>query len=300
MNDYHDAVLLKESIKALNINSSGIYVDVTFGGGGHSREILNHLKTGTLIAFDQDGDSLKNVISTKKNFKMINCNFRNIEESLMELGIDKINGLIADLGVSSHQFSDNNRGFSIKYDAQIDMRMDKRLLKTGRFIVNNYTKQDLNRILKEHSDFNKPGVISDHIIHSRSAMPIETVFDLKRIFDGFIPMRYQNKFFARLFQAIRIEVNDEVNALKDMLNQAKNLLDSSGRIVIISYHSVEDKIVKNFMKYGNLNNNYQQDFFGNKINHFKLLTKKPIRPSELELRKNHKSRSAKMRVCEKV
>ena len=231
---------------------------------------------------------------------MINSNFRNIEGSLRELGIDKINGIIADLGVSSHQFSDNNRGFSIKYDAKIDMRMDKRLLKTGRFIVNNYTKQDLNRVLKEHSDFNKPGVISNHIIHSRSTMPIETVFDLKRVFDGVIPMRYQNKFFARLFQAIRIEVNDEINSLKDMLNQAKNLLDSSGRIVVISYHSVEDKIVKNFMKYGNLDNNYQKDFFGNKINHFKLLTKKPITPTELELRRNHKSRSAKMRVCEKI
>ncbi|MBJ04810.1 MAG: 16S rRNA (cytosine(1402)-N(4))-methyltransferase [Flavobacteriales bacterium] len=300
MNKYHESVLLKESINALNIISDGVYVDVTFGGGGHSREILKHIKNGTLIAFDQDSDSLTNTIVTEKKFHIIHRNFRYIQDSLNTLGISKINGLIADLGVSSHQFSDNQRGFSINYDARIDMRMDNRSLTTGKFILNNYSKKNLNRIFRDHADFRNPNSISDQIINFRTNKEIETVFDLKSIFQASIPLKYQNKFFARLFQAIRIEVNDEVNSLKEMLDQTRNILVSSGRIVVISYHSVEDKVVKNFMKYGNLENSLQQDFFGNKLSQFKVLTKKPITPASTEINRNNKSRSAKMRVCEKI
>ena len=222
MNKYHESVLLKESINALNIISDGVYVDVTFGGGGHSREILKHIKNGTLIAFDQDSDSLTNTIVTEKKFHIIHRNFRYIQDSLNTLGISKINGLIADLGVSSHQFSDNQRGFSINYDARIDMRMDNRSLTTGKFILNNYSKKNLNRIFRDHADFRNPNSISDQIINFRTNKEIETVFDLKSIFQASIPLKYQNKFFARLFQAIRIEVNDEVNSLKEMLDQTSN------------------------------------------------------------------------------
>ena len=300
MSEYHEPVLLKESISGLNIKESGIYIDATFGGGGHSREMLSQLKSGRLIAFDQDQDSLKNIIQNDHRFTMINKNFRNLKKSLSEFKIFKIDGLIADLGVSSHQFSDNNRGFSIQYNSTLDMRMDQESFKTGCQILNEYSQEKLNKIFKEYSDFKNPNKISKEIINYRHKQSITTVFDFKNIFQELIPNRYANKFFARLFQAIRIEVNDEINALKDLLNQTKDLLVSSGRIVIISYHSVEDKIVKKFMKYGRFQDSHETDFFGNKSKTFKVLTKKPIVADKMERKMNNKSRSAKMRICEKI
>tara|TARA_B100001250_G_C19794216_1_gene788023 strand:+ start:189 stop:1094 length:906 start_codon:yes stop_codon:yes gene_type:complete len=300
MSEYHEPVLLKESINGLNIKESGIYIDATFGGGGHSRELLSQLKKGRLIAFDQDQDSLKNIIQNDHRFTMINKNFRNLKKSLSEFKIFKIDGLIADLGVSSHQFSDNNRGFSIQYNSILDMRMDQKSFKTGCQILNEYSQQHLNKIFKEYSDFKNPNKITREIINYRDKKSIATVFDFKNIFQEMIPNRYANKFFARLFQAIRIEVNDEINALKDLLNQTKDLLVSSGRVVIISYHSVEDKIVKKFMKYGRFQDSHETDFFGNQSKTFKVLTKKPIVADKMELKMNNKSRSAKMRICEKI
>ncbi len=300
MNKYHEPVLLNQSIEGLVIKPRGIYVDVTFGGGGHSREILKFLSSGKLVAIDQDQDALKNKIQGDNKFIMINTNFRNLTETLRSLNIFKIDGLIADLGVSAYHFTDNNRGFSIKYDSLIDMRMNKSILKRGVDIINNYHEKELKRILKEHADFKNPANIISLIINARKKNEIKTTFEFKKIFKDVVSPKYENQFFARLFQAIRIEVNDEINALKDLLIQSSNLLNPSGRLVILSYHSIEDKIVKSFMKFGNFNNHPEKDFFGNQSNPFRLVTKKPITPSDEEIKLNNKSRSAKLRVCEKI
>ena len=246
MNKFHEPVLLEKSINGLKIKSGGIYVDATFGGGGHSKEILKHLTSGKLIAFDQDQEAVKNKILGDKKFIMINTNFENLKKELKKLNISTIDGLIADLGVSSYQFSNNNRGFSLKYDSLIDMRMDKNLPKDGVFILNKYSRKELNRIFKEHADFKNSKSIANAIIQQREKKSITTTFDFKSVFQNMISKQFQNKFFARLFQAIRIEVNNEINVLKSLLKQAEELLASEGRLVVISYHSIEDKIVKNF------------------------------------------------------
>ena len=300
MTKYHEAVLLNESIKNLNINPQGVYVDATFGGGGHSKEILKYLSNGKLIAFDQDQESCKNKIKGDNRFQMINTNFRNLKNTLESLGVFSINGLIADLGVSAYQFTNNNRGFSLQYDSTIDMRMDITSIKNGVTVLNNYDRENLNRIFKNHADFKKPNSITSAIIKFRQNKKINTTFDFKSIFKDFIPHSYENKFFARLFQAIRIEVNDEIDSLKELLKQTKELLCPKGRLVVISYHSIEDRIVKNFIKFGNFYNQPEKDFFGQKLNPFNIITKKPITPSRLEIKMNNKSRSAKLRVCEKL
>ena len=300
MNDFHTPVLLAESLNGLNVKPNGVYVDATFGGGGHSSAIMDKLIDGALIVFDQDQEAVKNTIKSDLRFKMICDNFRNLKEQLSLINICKIDGLIADLGVSSYQFTDNKRGFSIKYDANIDMRMDGTIKKDGVFVLNNYNRENLTRILKDHSDFKSPKFIVDSIIKYREKKSIQTTFDLKKIFLNRVPKAQENKFFARLFQAVRIEVNDEINALKDLLSQSLQLLRPQGRLVIISYHSAEDKIVKSFMKFGNFSNTLKTDFFGNQKRPFKLITKKPIAPSFLEIKANNKSRSAKLRICEKI
>ena len=300
MSKFHEPVLLDDAIKGLKIRPNGVYVDLTFGGGGHSKEILKNLKDGYLIAFDQDQEALRNGKWNNDRFIMINKNFSDLNKELQRLKFCNVDGIIADLGVSSYQFSDNNRGFSLKYNSIIDMRMDKNLKKDGVVVVNKYSRQELGRIFKEHADFKNPTFIVDAIIKHRNKHSINTTFDLKNIFQNSIPEQFHNKFFARLFQSIRIEVNNEIHVLKSMLRQAQELLVPTGRLVVISYHSVEDKVVKNFMKYGNLENSLQQDFFGNKLSQFKVLTKKPITPASTEINRNNKSRSAKMRVCEKI
>ncbi len=300
MNRYHHPVLLDESINGLQINPEGVYVDVTFGGGGHSKAILNNLTTGRLIAFDQDQDALKNQINNDKRFQMINSNFRHLETELRKINILSINGLIADLGVSAYQFTDNGRGFSLQYDTILDMRMDKNSIKDARFVLNKYNQENLNRIFKEHADFFNPSSISSRIIQFRKKKVINTTFEFKSIFQNMVSVKNENKFFARLFQAVRIEVNDELNCLKELLIQAKNILSPSGRIVAIAYHSLEDVIVKRFMKFSSFSNDHQKDFFGNTSPAFKVITKKPITASDLELKLNNKSRSAKLRICEKI
>ena len=300
MTKYHESVLLNESIKGLKIKPEGVYVDVTFGGGGHSKEILKNLTKGALIAFDQDMDSLVNKIKGDNRFTMINSNFRHLKVKLQQIGLSSVDGIIADLGVSAHHFSDNGRGFSLKYDSIIDMRMDKNLKKDGRFILNKYNQLNLDRVLKEHADFNNPRPISSAIINARKVKAITTTFDLKNIFKTITNKQNENKFFARLFQAIRIEVNDELNALKELLEQSKDVLKPSGRLVVIAYHSLEDVLVKRFMKFGHFLNKQEKDFFGRSKHIFSLITKKPIVPTNSELRKNKKSRSAKLRICEKI
>ncbi len=300
MIEYHEPVLLNDAVKGLQIKPEGIYVDVTFGGGGHSKEILNKITTGRLIAFDQDQDSLINKIKSDNRFTMINSNFRNLQSELLQLGVSKVDGIIADLGVSAYHFSDNGRGFSLRYDSVIDMRMDQNLKQDGRHILNKYNQHNLDRIFREHADFNKPKSITSLIVKARKTKEIITTFDLKEILNSLVNKQNENKFFARLFQAIRIEVNDELNALKDLLVQSKDILMPSGRLVVIAYHSLEDVLVKRFMKFGNFLNFQEKDFFGNTKPIFKLITKKPITPSKIELKNNTNSRSAKLRICEKI
>ncbi|MAQ70501.1 MAG: 16S rRNA (cytosine(1402)-N(4))-methyltransferase [Flavobacteriales bacterium] len=300
MSKFHEPVLLDDAIKGLNIRPNGVYIDLTFGGGGHSKEILKNLQDGYLIAFDQDQEALRNGKWNNDRFIMINKNFSDLNKELQRLKFCNVDGIIADLGVSSYQFSDNNRGFSLKYNSIIDMRMDKNLKKDGVFVVNKYSRQELGRIFKEHADFKNPTFIVDAIIKHRNKHSINTTFDLKNIFQNSIPEQFHNKFFARLFQSIRIEVNNEIHVLKSMLRQAQELLVPTGRLVVISYHSIEDKIVKSFMRCGNFLNSQEKDFFGNPITPFKLITKKPIVPTDMEIKLNNKARSAKLRICEKI
>ena len=300
MNKFHESVLLHESIKGLNIHPNGTYVDVTFGGGGHSKQILKMLKHGKLIAFDQDKAALKNKIEGDKRFNIVHKNFRCFKEQLKLIGVSSIDGLIADLGVSAYHFTNNHRGFSLKYDAHIDMRMDTETDKDGVFVLNNYDRNNLTRIFKSHADFKNPKFIVDAIIKSRAKQKISTTFQLKTILTKDSQLELNNKFFARIFQAIRIEVNDEIGALKELLQQSVDVLKPSGRLVVISYHSIEDRLVKNFMKFGNFSNNSNKDFFGRELKLFNVITKKPITPSVEEVKHNNKSRSAKLRICEKI
>jgi len=300
MNKYHDPVLLVKSIEGLMLKPGGVYVDVTFGGGGHSRELLKCLSGGKLIAIDQDQDAINNKIKGDDRLIMINTNFRNLTETLSSLDIYNIDGLIADLGVSAYHFTDNKRGFSTQYDAVIDMRMNNKMSKKGVDIINSYNAKKLDIIFKEHADFKNPNSITNLIISARQKKEIQTTFDFKNIFNDIVSPKNKNQFFARLFQAIRIEVNDEINALKELLVQSEKLLNPSGRLVVLSYHSGEDKLVKSFMKFGNFNNCSEKDFFGKKLSPFKLITKKPIVPTDLEIKLNNKSRSAKLRICEKL
>ena len=300
MSDFHTPVLLNEAIEGLNIFKNGIYVDATFGGGGHSRLIMSKLSDGKLIGFDQDKDALVNSIHDDNRFIMINKNFKHLKEELSNLNIHTIDGLIADLGVSSHHFTDNQRGFSLKYDSKLDMRMNHDLEQDAAYILNNYNAQNLSRIFREHADFHSPKSIVKTILKHREKKSIKTTFEFKKLFNLPLSNKQENKFFARLFQALRIEVNDELNSLKELLTQALDVLKPSGRLVVISYHSLEDKIVKNFMKFGHFLNSPVKDFFGNPSFEFKLINRKPIVPSDHEIKLNNKARSAKLRVCEKI
>ena len=231
---------------------------------------------------------------------MIHKNFRHLKKQLANLKIFAIDGLIADLGVSSYHFTNNNRGFSLKYDSYLDMRMDAGLQKDAAYILNNYNAQNLSRIFREHADFHSPNLIVNTILNFRENQEIKTTFQFKKLFNSSFFGKNENKFFARLFQAVRIEVNDEINSLKDLLQQAEEILSPRGRLAIISYHSIEDKLVKSFMKFGNFSNSPEKDFFGRTINTLKVITKKPIVPSFTEIKQNNKSRSAKLRICEKL
>tara|TARA_B100000530_G_scaffold150765_1_gene94669 strand:+ start:661 stop:1569 length:909 start_codon:yes stop_codon:yes gene_type:complete len=299
MSDFHKPVLLNECVEGLNISPEGTYVDATFGGGGHAREIINQISVGKLIGFDQDKDTSINKINNDDRFIMIHKNFRHLKKQLDNVNISAIDGLIADLGVSSYHFTNNNRGFSLKYDSHLDMRMDSGLQKDAAYILNNYNAQNLSRIFREHADFHSPNVIVNTILNFRETQDIKTTFQFKKLFNSSFFGKNENKFFARLFQALRIEVNDEINALKELLKQSLELLSPAGRLVIISYHSIEDKIVKNFMKFGNFSTSPEKDFFGNPSFPFKVITKKPIIPSDFEIKLNNKARSAKLRICQK-
>lgn len=300
MSDYHLPVLLHQSVEGLVVDPEGTYVDVTFGGGGHSRYILQHLaEGGRLVAFDQDADALANVIDDPR-FTLINENFRYMKNFLRLHGITHVDGVLADLGVSSHQFDEAGRGFSTRFDAELDLRMDRRQTLTAKDLVNTSSEQELAAILANYGELPNAGRMARAIVSARAEAPIVTTFDLKRALETQVPRNQENKFFAMVFQALRIEVNGELEALKAMLQQSVELLNEGGRLAVISYHSLEDRLVKNMMKTGNFEGEVKKDFYGNLLSPLKPVTRKPIVPSEEELAANPRSRSAKLRIAEKI
>ena len=296
---YHEAVLLSESVQGLNIKPDGIYVDVTFGGGGHSREIIKNLSKGQLFAFDQDTDANNNILE-KENFKLLNTNFRNIKNFLRVEGINEIDGLLADLGVSSHQFDISERGFSTRFSGPLDMRMNLNSELDAKHIINNYSQQYLAKVFFEYGELRESRKIAKTIVAARKEKQILTTNQLLDCIQHLTIERKRNQFFSRVFQAIRIEVNDEIAALKEMLNAATDLLKVGGRLSVISYHSLEDRLVKNLVKKGNIEGNLQKDFYGNPLKIFKEISKKVIVPSEQEIKTNPRARSAKLRIAEKI
>jgi len=296
--EYHNPVLLNECIEGLNINPKGIYVDVTFGGGGHSKLILKNLDGGKLYAFDQDENAHKNALEGD-SFKLINANFRYLKNFLRMEGIRKIDGLLADLGVSSHQFDVAERGFSIRFDGELDMRMNTNSPLSAKSVVNEYGQENLANVLFKYGELRNSRAIAREIINAREVKEIVTTNQLIAIVEKMVPEKKRNKFLARIFQAIRIEVNDEMKALEEMLLSAVDMLNEGGRLVVLSYHSLEDRMVKNLMKKGNLEGKLQKDFFGNPIKDLKEITRKVIVASEDQVVENTRARSAKLRIAEK-
>ena len=296
---FHNPVLLNESIKGLNIKPNGVYVDATFGGGGHSKLILEHLDDGQLFAFDQDQVTQDNILSDNR-FKLINTNFRYIKSFLRMEGIEKIDGLLADLGVSSYQFDNADRGFSIRFESELDMRMNTETIITAKEIINNYSEENLSKIFYEYGELRNSRQIAREILHTREVAPIITTIDLINSISHLSPLRKKNQFLARVFQSIRIEVNEEIASLKDMLKGAMELLNKTGRLVVLSYHSIEDRVIKNLFKKGNFEGDVEKDFYGNIIKPFKEINNKIIVASAEEIRSNPRSRSAKLRIAEKI
>ncbi|MCW3169471.1 16S rRNA (cytosine(1402)-N(4))-methyltransferase RsmH [Chryseobacterium sp. 09-1422] len=292
---YHNPVLLKQSVDDLVTNQDGIYVDCTFGGGGHSQEILYRLsENGKLYAFDQDLDALKNTIDDPK-FTLINQNFRFLENSLLMYGVAKVDGVLADLGVSSHQFDEAVRGFSTRNNAPLDMRMNVMQSLDAKKVINEYDEEALADIFYYYGELREARKLARDIVHHRKIKAINTTEDLKKLF-SFLPPHKVNKFYAQLFQAIRIEVNQELEVLKEMLVQAYNVLKPSGRLVVISYHSLEDRLVKRFLKNGMFEGEPQRDIYGNYAKAFELVKSKAIIPDDKEIEENSRARSAKMRT----
>ena len=296
---YHVPVLLRESIDGLDIKPDGVYVDVTFGGGGHSREILQRLgKKGHLYSFDQDEDAEENIPNDDR-FTFVRSNFRYLRNWMRYYGVEHIDGLLADLGVSSHHFDDETRGFSFRFDAPLDMRMNKRAGMTAADILNNYNEEQLADVFYIYGELKNARKIAATIVKARNEKTIETTGDLLKITEDLLPKTREKKEAAKLFQALRIEVNHEMDALKEMLNGACDVLRDGGRLSVITYHSLEDRIVKNFMKAGNVEGKVKQDFFGRIEAPFKQVGGKVITPSEEEQQHNPRSRSAKLRIAEK-
>ena len=297
--DYHLPVLLKESINGLKIDDEGIYVDATFGGGGHSLEILRSLsKKGRLVSFDQDPDSINNSFD-ESNFYLVNENFKYMKRFLKNLGFSKVNGILADLGVSSFQINTPARGFSYRYDAALDMRMNKNNTLDAMKVINSYNHENLSKILFEYGDIKNSKKISEEIIKARTANKINTTFDFNKILKPLYPERYLNKNLSRIYQAIRIEVNKELDVLKSFLEQTSELLLPGGRLCVISYHSLEDRMVKRYITNGNFLTTAEKDLYGNFSVPFKKIGKM-IQPSAVELKENIRSRSAKLRIAEKI
>lgn len=297
---YHIPVLLQDCINGLNIKPDGIYVDVTFGGGGHSRAILKELnEKGKLLAFDQDPDALQNVPNDER-FELIEENFEFMKNFLRERGIKEVDGILADLGVSSHQFDIPVRGFSIRFDAPLDMRMNQKGGLTAAKIINSYSEEELRSLLSEYGELRNARAIARKLIQSRIEKKIKTVFELKEEIKSLAPRGKENQFYAKVFQALRIEVNRELEVLKRFLERGTDILKVGGRMVVISYHSLEDRLVKNYLRSGNLDGKLDKDFYGNPIRPLKPIMQKAIKAEESEITENKRARSARLRIAEKL
>ena len=295
---YHQPVLLNECIEGLNIRPDGAYADVTFGGGGHSRAIMERLGTGHLYAFDQDEDAAKNVIDDDR-FTFIQQNFSYFKNFIQLYHQDKLDGVIADLGVSSHQFDTPEKGFSTRFDGHLDMRMSQSNPVDAATIVNSYDQAELCRVLSLYGEVPNAHLVAADIIMARDLEPIETTSQLKEAILPRLPRGKENKTLAQVFQALRIEVNHEMEALNSFLSQCADVLKPGGRLVVLSYHSLEDRLVKNYLKTGNAEGKEEKDFFGNLLTPYKIINRKPIVPSDEEIARNSRARSAKLRVAER-
>jgi len=296
---YHKPALLEESTEGLNIKDGGIYVDVTFGGGGHANAILEKLKDGKLFVFDQDLDALENK-KENKNLYTIHANFRHMREELKVKGIIGVDGILADLGISSHQIDTPQRGFSTRFDAPLDMRMNTTETQTAADIINSYTVSKLTLIFSEYGEIANAHRLAHVIVKARGEHRIHTTGELIDAIKECTPAQYPNKYLAKVFQALRVELNQEIDALKALLLQSAELLNAGGRLAVISYHSLEDRLVKNFMRAGNFEGIPQKNMYGHDIRPFNPITRKPIVPNEQEVELNNRARSAKLRIAEKV
>lgn len=301
---YHIPVLLNESVEGLNIYESGIYVDVTFGGGGHSREILKKIKSGKLIAFDQDSDTKDHVDeilkSNKDTFIFFQANFKYVQNYLRYAGFEKVDGILADLGVSSHQLNEKDRGFSFRLGGIPDMRMNKDAETSALTIVNDYSEEQLASVLRNYGELRGAGKLAKFICSSRNENKIQKLEQLNEVINKAFKTNKEFKILAKVYQALRIETNDELNVLKSLLEQSAKILKPKGRLVVISYHSLEDRLVKNFLRFNNFEGDIKTDVFGKKEVEFKEINKKVIVPGEEEIKNNNRSRSAKLRIAEKL
>jgi 16S rRNA (cytosine1402-N4)-methyltransferase len=298
MRNYHIPVMLDQCIEGLKISPMGSYVDATFGGGGHAREIVKLLSTGRLYAFDQDEDATRNVFDDER-LVFIRANFRYMKNFLRYFSVDQVDGILADLGVSSHDFDEAERGFSFRFDAPLDMRMNREAPETAGYIVNNYDQQQLINLFKNYGEIKNASRLAATITGARTAAPLTTTGALLEAIRPCVPRAIEKKYLAQVFQALRMEVNDETGALKDFLVAALEVLRPGGRLVIMTYHSIEDRIVKNFLKSGNFKGEVEQDFYGNFITPFELINRRVVVPGEDEILSNPRSRSARLRIAEK-
>ncbi len=297
---YHEPVLLHECIAALEIKPNGIYADATFGGGGHTKEILKHLKNGKVIGFDQDADAAVNAVADKR-FTLVRDNFRYMLSQLEQMQCLPLDGLLADLGISSHQINEPARGFSTRFEAALDMRMNQSTSLTAAQVINTYSEKELTNIFSMYGEIRNSKTLALTIVNARAKNAIETIEELKSAIANCVSKDKQHQYHAQVFQALRIEVNDELGALRDLLEQCPQLIKQGGRLVVISYHSLEDRLVKNFFATGNVNGEVNKDLFGNTLGvSFQSLTKKPITPTTEELKINTRSRSAKLRIAQKL
>lgn len=299
MTKFHSPVLLNEAIQGLKISPKGVYIDATFGGGGHSKAILEMLnKEGRLLSFDQDEDTYENKINDSR-FKFISANFNHLSQYLKYYGVESVDGVLADLGVSSHHFDTASRGFSIRKKGRLDMRMNQNQKLDAHYVVNNYEEKDLNNLLFNYGEVRNSKKISKQILSLRDKRVINTTTDLVELLKPLTPFKYQKKILAQIFQAIRIEVNNEIEVLKSFLEQATKSLKTGGRIVCISYHSIEDRCVKRYIQFGNFEGKDEKDFYGNSLRVLRKIGKVVV-PSEKEIKINKRARSAKMRIAEKI
>ena len=298
--NYHTTVLLNEAVEALSLRPFGVYVDATFGGGGHSRLIISQLDADSkLYGFDQDADARRNLPVDESRFQFVNHNFRDLKRVLRLEGVRAVDGILADLGVSSHQLDDAERGFSYRFDAALDMRMNQSEGKTAADLLNKSSVEELQRIFSEFGEVRNSRTLAQAIVQARSGKKFKNINDLLAISDP-LSMGEKMRYRSQVFQALRMDVNDEIGALKDFLQQSLDILKPNGRLSVITFHSIEDRLVKNFMKTGNFEGNLETDFYGNITRPFKVITKKPIEPTAEETRVNPRSRSAKLRIAEKM